>query len=738
MFKPRPGQDDIINYRSGLMGIAAVPGSGKTHTLSFLAARLVADEDLREDQEILIVTLVNSAVDNFSNRVAAFLKEFNLMPGVGYRVRTLHGLAYDIIREQPSLAGLDNRFAIIDERDSRATLNFVVDNWIRANNDFIQSYSDSSQTSYSAKKDWNELLSTLAENFIKQAKDYELAPQDLRKLLDEQTQPFPLLEMGYAFYAGYQQALQYRGAVDFEDLIRLAYRVLRNNRAYLEKLRERWPIILEDEAQDSSRIQQKLLGLLCGDQGNWVRVGDPNQAIFETFTTAEPRLLREFLQRDDVLACDLKYSGRSAPAIIDLANFLNRWCQQQHPVVELRDTLSTPLIFPAPPGDPQPNPADTPDNIIIHNEDLMPEREIELVARSVKKWLQEHPQSTLAILVPRNARGAELAERLASLKIPFTELLKSSKSTRDTARNLANILDFYIHPSSKKHIQNAILSIISARYGNKLAAQHTAPIRALLNVIKFPESVFDQMEAIAEIDLEDPSSDMLFQQAVNDLRSWQRTVLLPIDQMIMTISMHLFQEIPDLALSYKLAILLDSAAQTNPDWRLADFQAELDQIARNRFRLYGFSSDDIGFDPDAHQGEAVISTIHKAKGLEWDRVYVLSVNNYDFPSVQLQDSYISEKWFVRDQLNLEAEMIAQLKALVFNHPLDLHQPEGEATRQARLDYSAERLRLLYVAITRARRELVITRNSGRNKSCREALPLTALRNYLESDHGKQA
>jgi len=400
--------------------------------------------------------------------------------------------------------------------------------------------------------------------------------------------------------------------------------------------------------------------------------------------------------------------------------------------------LSAPFVFPTLPGDPQPNPVDLPDNIILHNEDLTPEREIELVARSTKKWLQENPHSTLAILVPRNARGAEVAERLASLKIPFTELLKSSKSTRDTARNLANILDFYVHPSSKKHFQNAILSILTARYGNKLAAQHTASIRALLNAVKYTESLFDQIEAPAEIDLENPTIEMLFQQAVNDLRSWQQTVLLPVDQMIMTISMHLFQEIPDLALSYKLAILLDSAALTNPDWRLADFQAELDQIARNRFRLYGFSSDDIGFFPDAHQGEAVISTIHKAKGLEWDRVYVLSVNNYDFPSAQLEDSYISEKWFVRGQLNLEAEMIAQLKALVFNNPLDLNQPEGEATRQARLDYSAERLRLLYVAITRARRELVITRNSGRNKSCREALPLTALRNYLERNHDTQA
>ena len=53
--------------------------------------------------------------------------------------------------------------------------------------------------------------------------------------------------------------------------------------------------------------------------------------------------------------------------------------------------------------------------------------------------------------------------------------------------------------------------------------------------------------------------------------------------------------------------------------------------------------------------------MHKAKGLEWDRVYLLSVNNYDFPSAQPVDRFVSEKWFLRDALNLEAEALAQLE-----------------------------------------------------------------------------
>ena len=55
-----------------------------------------------------------------------------------------------------------------------------------------------------------------------------------------------------------------------------------------------------------------------------------------------------------------------------------------------------------------------------------------------------------------------------------------------------------------------------------------------------------------------------------------------------------------------------------------------------------------------------MATVHKAKGMEWDRVYLMSVNNYNYPSARPQDDFISEKWFVRDQLNLQSEALAQV------------------------------------------------------------------------------
>jgi DNA helicase-2/ATP-dependent DNA helicase PcrA len=209
------------------------------------------------------------------------------------------------------------------------------------------------------------------------------------------------------------------------------------------------------------------------------------------------------------------------------------------------------------------------------------------------------------------------------------------------------------------------------------------------------------------------------------LRRWQGTITLPIDQMILTLSQDLFTSPGDLALAHKLALVLRQAAEDHIDWRLPDLTGELNLIARNERRFLGFSEDDSGFDPSHHAGKVVVTTMHKAKGLEWDRVYLMSVNNYDFPSNLPNDRYISEKWFIRDSLNLEAETLAQLEALITNDEYVWYQ-EGTATAQARLDYVRERLRLLYVGITRARKDLIITWNTGRQGDQKQAIPFVAL------------
>jgi DNA helicase-2/ATP-dependent DNA helicase PcrA len=208
--------------------------------------------------------------------------------------------------------------------------------------------------------------------------------------------------------------------------------------------------------------------------------------------------------------------------------------------------------------------------------------------------------------------------------------------------------------------------------------------------------------------------------------------------MILTLAQDLFTEVADLALAHKLALVLRQAADDHTDWRLPELTGELGVIARNERRFIGFSSDDSGFDPQQHKGKVVVTTMHKAKGLEWERVYLMSVNNYDFPSLQPYDRYISEKWFVREgvstgstyHLNLEAEALAQLESLGTSSEYEWY-AEGAATQQARLDYVKERLRLFYVGITRAKKDLIVTWNSGRQGDATPSLAMSALMGWWE-------
>ncbi len=233
----------------------------------------------------------------------------------------------------------------------------------------------------------------------------------------------PLAELGYSIYADYQRALAYRGAVDFDDLIRLALTLLESDEEFLERLRYRYPFILEDEAQDSSLTQQRILSLLLvalalsgahsetiegqvagdpalrlrsskstrrsaqrdEDGGNWVRVGDPNQAIFETFTTASPELLRAFIQNNP--SQDMPESGRSQPSILAVANHLIDWVMTSHPDPNVRTALSVPHIVPVPEGDPQQNPPDDPEGIKFISKRYTPDEEMEAVVKSIKGYV---------------------------------------------------------------------------------------------------------------------------------------------------------------------------------------------------------------------------------------------------------------------------------------------------------------------------------------------------------------
>lgn len=749
-FVPRPSQQKILETvlsagRPLRVGVSAVPGSGKTHILSYLASELAGR--VEDNQEVLIVTLVNSAVDNFRRRIDSFIRAKGLLPGYGYRVCTLHSLAHEIVQQRPALVGLNQDFEIIDERTSRLILEEVVEAWLAGHLGLVEEYllpSVNPQTLL--RQALPDLVLTIAQNFIKRAKDRRLTPPALEEAFRQHPQPLSLARLGIDIYREYQNRLA-RTGVDFDDLIRLAAEAIDRDEHFLSRLQQRWPYILEDEAQDSSALQEQILDRLAGDSGLWVRVGDPNQAIYETFTTADPENLRRFLRRQNVLNLPMPESGRSSTEIIRLANYLIDWTLHEHPTPETRQALSLPHIEPAPPGDPQPNPPALPGAIQFRLERFRPQQEVQAVVRSAKQWLEKNPNRTVAILDARNRRGVDIANALRRTQVPYVELLNSTAATRSTAGVLSNALKYLARPEDSRQL--GTLFHVWKRHDWDL--EELRPVfeyveTAIRNCVRVEEYLWPQpganwLENQAELLLpagEDGQGEgQVIHSLLVEFRSlvqrWLQAALLPIDQLLLLLAQDLFDNPADLALTHKLAVILRRLAAEQPGHGLADFVEELADIARNQRRFLGFDDDVLGFEPPP--GKVTVATMHRAKGLEWDRVYLVGLNNYNFPSGQPDESYFSEKWFVRDSLNLEAEILAQLEAL----EQETRYVEGLATEEARLDLVRERLRLLFVGLTRARQELIVTWNTGEQFAHRQdnlpAVPFTALQNWLEN-HGE--
>lgn len=742
-FQPRPAQQAILAYQQGTMGVSAVPGSGKTWTLSYLAAEIIRKNYLEPDQEVLVVTLVNSAVDNFSQRISRFLDAHGLIPSLGYRVRTLHGLAHDIVLERPELAGLDNSFQIIDEREAIRIREDAVLKWLREHPQGLDDYLIPDLTEKKIADLYQQqipvLLNQVALQFIRSAKNLQLSPADLTSSITAVGRPMPLVDFGLEIYQTYQKNLSFRGAVDFDDLITSAHQILSLDRSLLTRLQHKWPFILEDEAQDSSLLQQRILGLLSLQENHqhWVRVGDPNQAIYESFTTADPRLLEEFIHEADS-SFSLPNSGRSTIEIINLANYLVRWCNSAHPVQQARNALYPNQIHPTPPGDYQPNPTSHPESIHFYEKPLAPDEEIHLIAASVKKWLQANPQSTAAVLAPRNERGKKVAAVMRSeFQIEPVELLNSSLATRKTTGALVKVITCLIHPESARYLSETYKVTHRELQSEDKTWLKIEKNADLLRSLKRPELFLaptaerDWLSSLPGLDEEALASLMNFKSLI---LKWHQAALLPVDQLILTIALDLFQDPSEINLAHQIAYFQRQLSNSHPDWELPTLLDELRALARNERRFFA-GAEGTQFDPEEHKGKIVITTAHKAKGLEWDRVYLISANNYNFPSGSSEDRFIAEKWFIRDALNLPAEALAQLKFL--SAPGREFPEEGNASISARLEYVRERLRLLYVAITRAKQELVVTWNTGRSNSSTPALAFSALAEYISTANLKK-
>ena len=708
----RPAQADILRYESGRMAVSAVPGSGKTFTLSALASNLIASGkiDPTLGQQVLIVTYLNASAENFKTRLRDALIAQGLPP-VGYDARTLHSMALEIVKL--TYGDSLSMPSVLDDGQASNFLSRAIDFWKDANPDRWEEFLPDKSPKMQVR--WRAVVDETARAFIRQAKNARYLPEDILAKIDTSDQPlqYAYTRLFAEIYQRYQSILRQQAALDYDDQIWEAVKALEQE-PLAQHLRNRWPYILEDEAQDSVPLQEVLLGLLVGNNGNLVRVGDPNQAITTTFTSASPEFFNRFSESDGVTALPLPNSGRNAPVIFELANSLVDWVCDEHPVPEVRaGAFLRQHIRPTPDGDAQPNPLDRDANVRVREYTHRQDEELPDVVRLAHAWIRKYPERTCAILVPTNYLGHNVIETLDDRGIQqYDSLLRGGLRERQIASALHSLLAMMAEPLRKKHLEDAFDALRDIEHPSaSLPIEDMDSFRALLRSVHriedllFPANDDDLIESLPRgIATPEDIDQLKFFTAF--LRRIFAVRHLPIDALAMTVGDELFVagsefRESDLAIAYQLAQTLRSWQDLEPEKRLPDLVEELGQVASGRRRLNISSVSDDGFEP--RKGRITLTTQHSAKGLEFDAVFMIGVDSGWIPG-NLEAYFQGVYDFVGGDPKAQAQ--AELQMLMTD--ADSAFADRSPTELAHIEVISERLRLLYVGVTRARLFLQIS------------------------------
>ena len=285
-----PVQKEAASCTEGPLLILAGAGSGKTRVLTHRIAYLIEEKGVNP-WNIMAITFTNKAAQEMRDRVDR-LVEFG---AESIWVATFHSSCVRILRRYIDRLGYDNHFTIYDTDDQKSVIRKAVKEL------------DLDPKQYRE----GPLLGVIsaAKNEMIEPQDFETqAGGDFRMCQEAK------------IYKAYQKTLIDNNAVDFDDLLLLTVRLLRENRDILEAYQERLRYIMVDEYQDTNSVQFELIRLLSGKYHNLCVVGDDDQSIYK-FRGADITNILSFEETfPGAKVVKLEQNYRSTNNILEAAN----------------------------------------------------------------------------------------------------------------------------------------------------------------------------------------------------------------------------------------------------------------------------------------------------------------------------------------------------------------------------------------------------------------------------------
>ena len=537
-------------------------------------------------------------------------------------------------------------------------------------------------------------------------------------------------------YKNYQTILDQEGYFDYDDILIRAYRILVENESVAEKYQARYAYVFEDECQDSNEIQGKIIDIISYKKAsrkkskrNLVRVGDVNQSITGTFTGSDPKYFKDFCSQADYFY-EMNMAARSSRDILDLAN---------HLVDQARGHLEGIHIEPVESGQAYKSNPKTDKYMVAARSLKNQEEERDLVAKTIGYYQKAFPNYSIGVLSFSNYDTDDMGDYLDARDIKYDKLGADSKVRKKVIGDLKLTLDFLLEPTRDNFV-NLVMEAFVARFDLDLSQEDLESIATSLAKEDHEALIYDglYMEewiSRARVRLDD-SIRMVFSKRMSESMLAIRSICDHNQADKLGLVSHILTRLNltsnEVLLSKYIVFYLGNL--------LSYEEADLARLALSLDKRYSRVFDgaiesiyDMG-ETDPLGGSVTLATIHKSKGMEWDAVIITGINKSDFPS-SLDDYFRVDRKYLRSDFKYPEAFV--------NMDIDkILGVNGDKTRASyeddlKLALIGERVRLLYVGITRAKSSLLLLNsknkfieNLNRNMFRKDSSYLEILRGYI--------
>jgi DNA helicase II / ATP-dependent DNA helicase PcrA len=583
-----PEQREAVTHGDGPLLILAGAGSGKTKTLVHRIAHLI-QTGRAHPSHIFAVTFTNKAAGEMRARLSTMLGRAIDGAWIG----TFHALCARLLRDEGSRVGLHPSFTIFDESASKRLLRAVVEE---------MRFDTTRGASVTAIADAIERAKNLGFTADALLASQTLAVLDRRPGLDL------ALAAAAKVYPRYQDALRRSNAVDFGDLILLTVQLLESD-DFRGKLADRFRHVLCDEYQDIDAAQGRLLRLLACHE-NITVVGDDSQAVYG-FRGADPRFILEFTDHHPAArVVTLERNYRSTANILAAANAVISKTPQRYP-----KTLRTEADAGAKVGV----------SIVETGTD-----EAELVAQTIAdRIIAGERASSFAILYRQNAQSRPFEDALRRRGIEHSLLGGPAFYDRDEVKDVLAYLRAIANPSSRPDFERILDTPTRGLGDNAIGAMRTACLP--FNV---DGSAMLEQEAALRSAFKPSLVAKLHQvrDLLRDLRKLAETAsaaAVATAVIERTDYVRYIQRIDPRRtedrlgnLAELIAAIAEQEAKHPREPEKTPLAAFLDRISL------------VAFDDQLSDGAVTLLTLHGAKGLEFDVVFMVGMEEETFPSKQ--------------------------------------------------------------------------------------------------------